>query len=236
MTYTIVARCPRTGRVGIGITTYSIAVGLYCNGVRGGTGVAITQAFVNQGNNALALRLLAQGFGAGYVLDALKANDPDADYRQIALVDREGRAAAYTGPRTRAWSGHKVGAGYVATGNVLAGPEVVEAIAAGFEEKPDEDLEWRLLRAIEGGRDAGGQVGGEGHLAERSAALVVHGRGDHPDLDLRVDLHDHAVEELRRIFEAYEPYRAYYAERGRDPRNAVPQEVFVERLKAAGRG
>ena len=108
MTYTIVARCPRTGRFGIGIATYSIAVGLYCNGVRSRVGVTISQAFVNQGNNTLALRLLEQGFTAAHTLEVLKANDPDAEYRQIAdhahrqrtlaLLNRAGPAFAPAKP------------------------------------------------------------------------------------------------------------------------------------------
>lgn len=233
MTYSILARCPRTGRLGLGVATYSIAVGLYCNGVRSRTGVTITQAFVNQSNNGLALRLLAQGFGPAYVLDALKANDPDYDYRQIAIIDRNGATAAYTGPDTRKWSGHKVGAGYIATGNVLAGPEVVEAIATGFEASPEEALERRLLRALEYGRDAGGQVGGSGHVTERSVALIVYSEFDHADIDLRVDLHDKAVDEMRRVFEEYEPYREYYRDRGLNPSKAMPQEQFAARLKTA---
>ena len=233
MTYTILARCPRTGRLGIGVATYSISVGLYCNGIRSRTGVTITQAFVNQGNNALALRLLSEGFSAGHVLEVLKANDPDADYRQIGLIDREGTAVAHTGLHTRKWSGHKVGGGYISAGNVLAGPEVVEAIAGGFESEPDADLEHRLLRALEYGRDAGGQVGGSGHVTERSAVLTVFSDYDYPDIDLRVDLHDKAVDELRRIFEVYDPYREYYRDRGRNPSKAMPQEQFVASLKTA---
>ncbi len=231
MTYTILGRCPRTGRLGIGVATYSISVGLYCNGIRSRTGVTITQAYVNQGNNSLALRLLSQGFSADYVLEALKANDPDADYRQIGLIDREGTAVAYTGPGTRKWSGHKVGDGYIATGNVLAGPQVVEAIADGFESEPDASLEQRLLRGLEYGRDSGGQVGGNGHVTERSAALIVFSDYDYPDIDLRVDLHDKAVDELRRIFEVYDPYRGYYRDRGRNPSKAMTQEQFVAGLK-----
>ncbi len=233
MTYTILARCPRTGRLGLGVATYSISVGLYCNGVRSRTGVTISQAFVNQGNNTLALGLLSQGFSADYVLQALRANDPDADYRQIGLIDREGRAVAHTGPKTRKWSGHEIGDGYISTGNVLAGPEVVEAIAKGFESEPDADLERRLLRALEYGRDAGGQMGDSGHVTERSAALIVFSDYDYPDIDLRVDLHDKAVDELRRIFEVYDPYRGYYRDRGRNPRTAMPQEQFVAGLKSA---
>jgi uncharacterized Ntn-hydrolase superfamily protein len=230
MTFTLVARCPKSGQLGIGIATYSICVGLYCNGLRPNVGATMSQAFVNQGNNTLALRLLEQGFSPGRVLDELKANDPDFAYRQIAVIDRNGRAAAYTGPKTRGWAGHEVGDGYVSMGNVLAGPEVVEAIAEGYEKHAGESFERRLLRALEAGRDAGGQVGNDGHLTERSAGLFVYGAYDHAELDLRVDLHDKAVDELRRAFEEYELYRGYYRDRGKNPRDAVPQDVFVASL------
>ena len=230
MTYTLLARCPRTGQVGIGIATYSICVGLYCNGLGANVGAAMTQAFVNQANNTLALHLLAMGLAPARVLEELKANDANAEYRQIAVIDREGQAIAYSGPRTRGWSGHKVGEGYVAMGNMLAGLHVVEAMAQAYEAFARESFERRLLRAIEAGRDAGGQVGNEGHLTERSAALRVFGAYDHSEVDLRVDLHDKAVDELRRGFEEYELYREYYRERGDNPKNAIPQHEFAQRL------
>lgn len=230
MTFTLVARCPKTGQMGIGIATYSICVGLYCNGLRASVGATMSQAFVNQGNNTLALRLLAEGFAPARVLDELKANDPDFAYRQIAVIDRDGRAAAYSGPKTRGWSGHKIGDGYVSMGNVLAGPDVVDAIATGYEKYADESFERRLLRALESGRDAGGQIGNDGHLTERSAGLFVYGNHDHAELDLRVDLHDKAVDELRRAFEEYDLYRGYYRDRGKNPREAIPQYEFVARL------
>lgn len=230
MTFTLLARCPQTGQVGIGIATYSICVGLYCNGLRGNTGATMTQAFVNQGNNPLGLKLLAQGYMPGRVLDELKANDPFHEYRQIAVIDRVGRIAAYSGPKNRGWAGHKVGEGYIAMGNVLAGEHVVDAMAKGYEAAAGLSFERRLLAAIEAGRDSGGQTGNEGHLTERSAAVMVYGDYDHAELDLRVDLHDKAVEELRRAFEEYELYRGYYRDRGKNPKDAVPQSVFVSRL------
>jgi uncharacterized Ntn-hydrolase superfamily protein len=230
MTYTLLARCPKTGQVGIGIATYSICVGLYCNGLRGNVGAAMTQAFVNQGNNTLALNLLAEGFAPARVLDELKANDPDAEYRQIAIIGRDGGAVGYSGPKTRGWSGHVVGEGYVSMGNVLAGQHVVEAMAKAYEAASSESFERRLLHAIEAGRDAGGQVGNEGHMTERSAAVRVFGEHDHAELDLRVELHDKAVDELRRAFEEYELYRGYYRDRGKNPRNAISQAEFVTRL------
>jgi len=231
MTFTLVARCPKTGQMGIGIATYSICVGLYCNGLRPNVGATMSQAFVNQDNNTLALRLLEQGFGPARVLDELAANDPDFAYRQIAVIDRDGKAVAHSGPKTRGWSGHKVGEGYVAMGNVLAGPQVVDAIAKAYEDSAGESLDRRLLAAIEAGRDAGGQVGNDGHMTERSAGLFVYGAYDHAELDLRVDLHDKAVDELRRAFEEYELYRGYYKERGKNPRQAIPQYQFAARLK-----
>jgi uncharacterized Ntn-hydrolase superfamily protein len=232
MTFTLLARCPKTGQVGIGIATYSICVGLYCNGLRANVGATITQAFPNQGNNGLALNLLGQGFTAPAVLAELEANDRDFEYRQIAVIDRDGKVAAYTGPKTRPHASHVVGDGFCAMGNVLDGPHVPEAIARGYQSHPSESFERRLLRAIEAGRDAGGQKGLDGHVTERSAAVIVYGQHDHAEIDLRVDLHDTAVDELRRAFEEYEPYRLYYRERGDKPQGAMTQEQFVASLAA----
>ena len=233
MTYTVIARCPRTGRVGIGIATYSITVGRYCTGVKANTGVTITQAFPREGNNYLALNLLGQGCSAARVLEELCADDPDYDWRQIGIVDREGNAVAHTGPGVRGWCGHETGPGWVAFGNGLMGPEVVTAIASGFNADPEADLEERLLRGIEAGRDAGGQGTRQRPKTERSAALIVYSDFDYCDIDLRVDLHERAVDELRRAYAVYQPYRAYYRDRGKNPKDAVPQDVFVASLEAA---
>lgn len=233
MTFTLLARCPKSGQVGIGIATYSICVGVYCNGLRGNTGATMSQAFVNQGNNPLALRLLALGYSPEHVLDELKVNDPNHAFRQIAVIDRLGRVAAYSGAKNRGWAGHVIGDGYVAMGNVLSGRPVIDAMAVAYESSIELSFERRLLAAIEAGRDAGGQAGNDGHLPERSAAVMVYGDYDHAELDLRVDLHDKAVEELRRAFEEYELYRGYYRERARNPKDAVPQYAFAQTLAKA---
>jgi uncharacterized Ntn-hydrolase superfamily protein len=231
VTYSIIARCPKTGRLGLGITTFSIAAGGRCEGILAGVGICKTQAYVNRGNDPLAIELLAQGFTPAHVMSQLAANDPDHAYRQIAIMDREGNGVGHTGSGTRPWSGHKVGPGCVAFGNVLAGPQVVEAIVAGFLADPDAPLEFRLLAALEGGRNAGGQVGAEGHLTERSAAIRVVADPDYPDIDVRVDLHDDAVVELRRVLEEFKRYEVFYRERGRNPREAITQDEFVARLE-----
>lgn len=231
MTYSIIARCPRTGRLGLGITTFSLAAGGRCEGILAGVGVCKTQAFINRGNDTLAIKLLAQGFTPQRVMEMLAENDRDHDYRQIAILDRDGKGVAHTGAGPRRWAGHKVGEGFIAFGNVLAGPEVVKAIADGFMEDPASDLEFRLLAALEGGRNAGGQVGEKGHLPERSGAIYVVSTPDHPDIDIRVDLHDDAVVELRRVLEEFKRYEVFYRERGLKPREAITQDEFVSNLE-----
>jgi uncharacterized Ntn-hydrolase superfamily protein len=233
MTYTILGRCARTGRLGIGIATFSITVGRYARSVRSMTGVVISQAFPNENNNQIALRLLDQGFGAKAMLEHLKTNDAFYTYRQIGVIDRTGAAVGYTGPGVRGWCGEVVGENYVANGNGLVGQHVVEAIARGFLAEPDADLEHRLLMGIEAGRDAGGQGTATQHRTERSAALLVHSRNPYPDIDLRVDLHEKAVDELRRIYIEYKQYEGYYRERGEHPRGAPSQEAFMATLKKA---
>lgn len=232
MTYSLIARCPRTGQFGIAIASYSIAFGMHCDGaVRANTGVALTLGNPHPRNNYLAISLLAQGRNAGQTLRELLANDPDSAYRQIAIVDRENTPVAHTGASLRLWAGHRIGNGYVAFGDALAGQHVIDAMATGFEAAPEAGLDEQLLAALEGGRDAGGMSGGESRLPERSAAMVVWGNRTYSDIDLRVDLHAHAIDELRRIYVDYKPSIAYYEERARSPRNAIPAMEFADMLK-----
>jgi uncharacterized Ntn-hydrolase superfamily protein len=232
LTYSIIARCPRTGQLGIGIASYSIAIGLYCDGaVRANTGVTLTQGFPNPRNNYLAINLLAQGRTAGQALSELIGNDPDSEYRQIAIVDRESDAVAHTGAKLRKWAGHRIGKGCVAFGDGLADQRVVDALVAGFEAAPQAGLDEQLLAALEAGRDAGGMAGAKGRLPERSAAMIVWGNRTYNEVDLRVDLHDRAIDELRRIYVDYKPSIAYYEERARSPRNAIPAMEFADMLK-----
>ena len=231
MTFSIIARCPHTGRLGLGIATFSIGSGGRCEGIQAGVGICKTQAFTNRGNDPLAIELMAQGHTPAHVMKMLEQNDPDHAYRQIAIIDRDGNGIGHSGSGTRPWSGHHVGKGYVAFGNVLAGPQVLEGICAGFEKDPDALLEFRILAALEGGRNSGGQVGADGHLTERSAAIRVVADPDYPDIDVRVDLHDDAIVELRRVLEEFKRYEVFYRDRGRDPSTAITQDEFVRRLE-----
>lgn len=236
MTYALIARCPATGQFGIAVASYSLAIGRHCDGaLRANTGAALTLGNPNPRNNYLAINLLAQGCTAAQALDQLLANDPDGEYRQIAIVDRE-TAIAHSGAKLRPWSGHRVGSGYCAFGDMLAGKAVLDALAEGYEREPQAGLDERLVRALAAGRDAGGLTGKSGgRLPERSAALIVWGSRPYNEIDLRVDLHEDAIADLKRIYVDYKPSIAYYEERAKSPRNAVPAMEFVEKLEAGRR-
>jgi uncharacterized Ntn-hydrolase superfamily protein len=208
MTFSVVARCPRTGQYGVGIATYSPNVGARCPAVVPNRGAISVQAVANPELLQMARRLLADGVGAEKVLQELASADPYPQLRQIAVVDVYGRAVAATHAPNPKWAGHHVGDGYVCAGNVLAGPQVVEAMAAAFEADPGLDLAERLVRAVEAGRDAGGQPEGQ-----NSAALIVCDRQPFPVVDLRVELNDAPEAELRRLWDWFAPMVPYYVER-----------------------
>lgn len=217
-TFSITARCERTGRLGVGISTRAIAVASRCPFVQANVGAVATQASTDPRLGRLALRLLEQGYSAQKTLRELEASDPHVEYRQLAVVDRDGNAAARTGKENRDWAGHIVARNYVAMGNVLLGPHVAEAMAHAFEASEDQDLEERLMRAIEAARDAGGQHGGQS-----SAGLLVYDREVFPRVDLRVDHHEEPIGELRRIFELYKPQIEFYNLRPIDPTIPSPE-------------
>lgn len=236
MTFTILGRCPRTARTGVAIATYSLGVGGYCPFFVRDRGVLSTQAFANPALGPLAMEQLAKNVPPGQVMTALAAVDPDFAFRQVGIVTCDGTVAMHTGERCRAWAGHLQGDGYAVFGNVLAGEPTITAMAASWDAGAALDLDERLLRALEAGRDAGGQAGAEGdHLPERSAALVVRGADCVRDIDLRVDLHDDAVTELRRVHTGYVPYLEYYALRARDPARTPAQDVWARTQGLSGR-
>lgn len=234
MTYTLLGRCERSGALGVAVATYSLAVGASAPQVARGIGAVASQAFGNPQLRTLGASLLALGHTAPHALGLLKASDPKIEYRQVALLDRRGDGTCHTGANCRPWSGHLVGPNYVACGNVLAGAHVVEAIADAFLSSEDQPLAERLLRGMEAARDAGGQVGGNGHLPERSASVVVYATEEHAANDLRIDMHSDAVTALRELFDTYAPYIPFRKLRWRNPEEAPPQEKFVAQLEADG--
>ena len=211
MTFTIVGRCKRTGHLGIGIATSSPAVMSRCVNVSRDGAVAF-QSAPDPRLGALGLRQIERGWWPQKVVDDLVSTDKWPGKRQIGIVNRDGHAAAFTGKDNVAWAGHIVGDNHVAMGNVLAGPEVAESISEAFLATEKLDIEERLLRAIEAGRDSGGQVEGQ-----TSTGILVYGRETYSRCDLRVDVSVEPIAELRRIYDWYKPLIPYYEERGRNP-------------------
>ena len=211
-TFSITARCERTGRLGVAITTRAITVASRCPFVKGNVGAVATQANTDPRLGPQALRLMETGYSAPKALEELEASDPYIEYRQLALVDRDGNSAARTGKENQEWAGHIAERNYVAMGNVLLGRHVIEAMARAFEESLDKELEERLLLAIEAGRDAGGQHGGQ-----TSSGLLVYDSEEYPRVDLRVDEHPEPIGELRRIFQLYMPQIDFFNMRPKDP-------------------
>lgn len=194
MTFSIVGHCPRTGQLGVAVSTAVPAVGSMCPYVRPGIGAVSTQSWVNPYLAIDALRLIERGESGPDALRAVLAADDQRDLRQIGVVDARGRAAAWSGPQCTDWFGHVVEDHLAVQGNMLVGEATVSAMAAAFRAAASEDLAERLLRAMEAGQAAGGDKRGR-----QSAALRVHDEEEYARLDLRVDEHPDPVAELRRI-------------------------------------
>ncbi|MCY4452714.1 MAG: DUF1028 domain-containing protein [Immundisolibacterales bacterium] len=236
MTFTAIGACPESGRLGVGIATYSIGVGGYCPFVERGVAALSTQAFANPALGPEAMTVLRTNADPERTLAGLAESDTGFAWRQVVIASADGRIAAHTGAHTRPWSGHVTGDGFAVFGNVLAGEETVRAMAETWRNRGGDDLPERLLAALEAGRDAGGQAAADGsHLAERSSALIVRGPDIVEDFDLRVDLHDDAVGELRRLYERYRTYLPYYALRARAPSQTPPQDAWARENDPADR-
>ncbi|MGH8544569.1 MAG: DUF1028 domain-containing protein, partial [Gammaproteobacteria bacterium] len=195
-TFSIAARCARTGMVGVAVSTAVPGVGGICPFVRAGVGAVSTQSWVNPYLGIDGIGLLAEGLGAQAALDRLIADDPGRDVRQVGIVDRNGESAAWSGKDCTPWFGHITGPDYAVQGNMLVGEPTIQAMAAAFERAAGLDLPERLLVVLEAGQAAGGDKRGR-----QSAAIKVMLREEYPYLDLRVDEHRHPVAELRRVFE-----------------------------------
>ena len=184
-TFSIVGPCARTGMLGVGTTTSEIAVGARCPYVRSGVGAVSTQSMTNPHLGAGALDMLAHGVPAQEAVERLAEGDPNIERRQLGLVDSHGCSAARTGSLNRGWAGHVARENYVAMGNGLSGERVVQAMAEAFEGSHQDDLEERLLRAVQAGQDAGGEA--EDFTPYHSSAIIVYGEDSFSRVDLRVD-------------------------------------------------
>jgi len=198
-TYSIVGFDRKTHDLGVACASKFPAVGAYVPMARASIGAVANQSWWNASHSPEALRLLQQNVPPKDVLARILRDDPKEAYRQIAVVDREGRIAAHTGRYCQYWAGHRVGKFCSAQGNVLAGRRVVDAMVDTFE-SAGADLLDRLVSALQAGEDAGGDMRGR----QAAGVLVVRRKGgfrgeDDKYADLRVDDHPEPVRELGRL-------------------------------------
>jgi uncharacterized Ntn-hydrolase superfamily protein len=218
MTFTIVARDPASGLLGIAQATNPLSVGARCPFIRSEVGAVSTQAYTDPGLGPRALDLLAGGRVPADVLAELGESDDGFEYRQIGIVDHHGRVAVHTGEKNKEHKGAITGEGYVVMGNLLASDRVLPDMDAAWHDNKLELFEERLMRVITSGRDAGGDAGGH-----RSSCLIVYDRESYGRTDLRVDFapkrpdEPDAVDLLRRAFDQYRPMIPYYKVRPPNP-------------------
>lgn len=196
MTFSIAARCEKTGQFGVAVSTRVPAVGTLCPFVKAKVGAIATQSFVNPYIGINGLKYLEKGMTAEEVKEAILQEDPDPSIRQFSIVDVNGNASAFSGDKCDGWYGHRVGKGYAVAGNMLVGEKTIQEMVSSFESTIESPLAERLIKALQAGQDAGGDKRGR-----QSAAVLVADTEDYPLVDLRVDEHEDPVKELRRIYE-----------------------------------
>jgi uncharacterized Ntn-hydrolase superfamily protein len=194
MTWSIIARNPATGQIGIAVATRFFAVGARVPHIAPGIGGIATQALVNPYYGIDGVKLLREGRSPREVIDTLIATDGGRESRQLHVMDIKGRIAAHTGRECIDWCGHLEGGGFSLAGNMLAGAAVLDDTASAYAANASLPFAQRLIAAMKAGEAAGGDKRGK-----QSAALLIHGEEEWSDLDLRVDDHADPLAELERL-------------------------------------
>jgi uncharacterized Ntn-hydrolase superfamily protein len=200
-TYSIAACDLETRQWGVATQSKFLAVGSVVPWAEPEVGAIATQAYANPRYGPNGLQLLREGFSAEEVVERLTAADEDRDHRQLGVVDSSGGSATYTGSECHAWAGGRTGPCYAAQGNILVSEATVDALAATFEAIAGSPLAERLIDCLAAAQAAGGDSRGQ----QASALLVVERDGGYGKLsdvlvDLRVDDHEHPVDELARLY------------------------------------
>lgn len=228
-TFSIVAYDPQREEWGAAVQSKFLAAAAVVTWARAGAGAVATQSYANLTYGPRGLDMMEEGMPAVEVVEALTAADEDRALRQVGVVDRQGRAAAFTGEECHDWAGHVVGEGFACQGNILV-PGTVEAMAERFEAVrggPGELADW-LVAALAAGQEAGGDRRGR-----QSAGVVVvragGGYGGNNDryLDLRVDDDPRPIEKLGDLVELHHLYFGAVA-----PEDLVPLDDVAAELQA----
>lgn len=205
-TFSIVAFDASTKNLGVAVQSRYFSVGPVVPWAEANVGAIATQSFVNVSYGPKGLQLLKKGLTIQEVIDKLTGEDEAREYRQLGIIDATGNAAAYTGKKCLDWAGSKIGKCYSAQGNILAGEGVVKNMGRKFEVTKG-DLADKLVAALEGGEEGGGDARGR----QSTAILIVgkgKGRGGYGDrlVDLRVEDHADPIAELKRLLKLHRVY------------------------------
>jgi uncharacterized Ntn-hydrolase superfamily protein len=226
MTWSILARDAH-GRFGVAIASRFFAVGALTVHTRRGVGALATQALMNPLYGLQGIDMLAAGRTPHQIVDALTSPDTGRDQRQLHILPARGEPAAWTGAACVDWCGHRIEDDFSVAGNMLAGPQVVEATAEAFMSSKG-DLAERLIAAMAAGEAAGGDKRGK-----QAAALRIHADEDYPQIDIRVDDHEEPIRELKRLYEKslerWQPFTACLAGRN-DPVGVIERTTIESRI------
>ena len=224
MTFSLAARCADSGMFGMVISSSSPAVAARCVHVRAQVGAVASQNITDPRLGQIGLDLLAKGLSADEVRDALIASTPFIAFRQLAIVDTAGRTASYSGSNTLGIHAVATCDGAIAAGNLLANDHVPAAMIAAFQATSKLAFAERLLAALKGGLDQGGEAG-----PVHSAGLYVVRDVSWPVIDLRADWSDRPIAALEEVWAIYKPQVEAYVQRARQPSEAPGFGVAGER-------
>jgi uncharacterized Ntn-hydrolase superfamily protein len=234
-TFSIVARDPQTGDIGVAVQSHWFSVGSIVSWAEAGVGAVATQSFVDPGYGLRGLGLMRDGTSAPDALKQLVKEDPQPDGRQVAIIDSEGRVDAYTGNVAVGAAGHRVGPGFSVQANMMANAGVWPAMAEAYTSTSG-DLADRMLAALDAAQAAGGDARGR-----QSAALIVvkatgTGRpwvGADKLFELRIEDHPQPLVELRRLLRLQRAYG--HANRGDELMTEKKVEAALEQYAAASK-
>jgi len=204
-TFSIIARDPATGELGFAVQSKAFAAGNRAVHIKAGLGVIAHQASANPMYGEIGFELLRAGYTPQQALEMMLRSDEGRDSRQVAILDVQGRSASWDGPGANDWKGHHCGVNYCAQGNILAGAQVVDALANTFESTAGRPLPERLMDALDAAQAAGGDARGV-----QSAAMIVTralaGAGGFSDrvIDIRVDDSRQPLADLRHLLSLYQ--------------------------------
>jgi uncharacterized Ntn-hydrolase superfamily protein len=234
-TYSIVARDPATGEIGVAVQSHWFSVGSIVTWAEAGVGAVATQSFVEPSYGPRGLELMRRGVAAPEALKELVAKDAQPHGRQVAMIDAAGRVSAYTGRGAISAAGHHIGDGFSVQANMMANDRIWPAMAAAFRSTAG-DLADRMLAALEAAEAAGGDIRGRQSAAILIVKAASTGRpwvGADRVFDLRVDDHAAPIDELRRLIRLQRAYA--HANRGDELMTERKVDLALKEYEAASR-